>query len=192
MLRDWLDDRGGYNGLEDDAFSVRAILSMMGDGRSGGSGTFRFSLSDQFGFGNLRFVDLDSQTGSAGMWGTGRTWMQEGSVLQYHVNGPGAESTALTGWKFVALIDEGQWSGSPDIRYELVDTCPSGGGEQIILTATRHALRARMRVPQWRATQDLHGRCLVVRATVEHAADPFYLYTADYTYSNTRSNHAAD
>jgi hypothetical protein len=34
-----------------------------------------------------------------------------------------------------------------------------------------------------------HGRCVWVRATVEHANAPFVLLMADYFYTNARENH---
>lgn len=97
----------------------------------------------------------------------------------------------------VALVDPNvgtlynyAYDGSPDIRVELVDKCPSGGGETVIRTSARAPFKWRLRMREGVDLQyNFHNRCLYVRATVEHANYSFNLWTADYYYSNSRVHH---
>ncbi|MDH5675095.1 MAG: S8 family peptidase [Myxococcales bacterium] len=192
IVKDWLHDRGGLGGRETDPYVIRNLLSVMGDGSSSTSGGgigYSSTVSDHSGFGHLRFVDLDTELGSGGAWGQQRRVVSAGQVIQWPVGGTGAESSAVKGWKFAALWDVNTYDGSPDIKFELVDRCPAGGGEEIIKNATRHPLKARMRMRSSEMASLFHGRCLFLRATIEHATSSFTLYTADYFYTNSRINH---
>lgn len=191
LLKDWIDTRGSFGGMEDDPYALRTLLSVMGDGSAntggGGSGNV-VSLSDHSGFGHLRFIDLDAEIGSGG-WGLQRRFVTEGQVIDWSVWDSAPESSAVNGWKFVALWDWNLYGESPDIKFELIDKCPSGGGEVVVRTASRHPLKARMRMSSSEMSSNFHGRCLWMRATVEHASGTVPLYTADYFYTNARSNH---
>jgi len=192
LLKDWISDRGGLGtSLHNDPYALRALLSVMGDGAAGtgggGSGNI-VSLDSATGFGHLRFVNLDSETGS-GAWGIARRYVTQGQVIEWPVGSSAAESTAVDGWKFVALADVNRYDASPNIKFELIDKCPSGGGTVVVRTAQRLPLKWRMRMRSTDMSTSFHGRCLWVRATVENAVGTIPLYTADYFYTNTRSEH---
>lgn len=180
LLLDWAHDRGGLGttSLEEDPYVLRVLLAVMGDGAYGvsGGGSARYSVSTTRGFGNLRFVNLDTELGSGGAWGFQKRFVTQGDVVEWSVGSSGPESSSVNGWKFAALWDEDLYSGSADIKFELIDKCPSGGGISVIRTADRHALKARMRVRESEIGTKFAGRCLWVRATVEHAAGTVPLY----------------
>jgi hypothetical protein len=192
LTYDWIYGRGGLNGLESYPYSIRALLLTMGDGRNS-SGTHTYTVDDDFGYGNLRWVDLDTEIGSGGGWGIRRLVLDDGDVAQWPIGSSGPESSSVRGWKFAAIIAANQYGGSPDMLYELVDTCPSGGGEVVVRSSnSRHPLKARLRMRGSEMTSMFHGRCLNVRVTVESASSSFPLYAVDYYYTNTRVNHDAD
>lgn len=192
LLKDWVNDRGGLGGMENDPYALRTLLAVMGDGVSstaGGGSGFGFTVSDHSGFGHLRFINLDTEVGSGGGWGLQRRYLAPGSVVEWSVGHSVPESSSVLGWKFAANWEWPSYGGSPDIRFDLVDKCPSGGGETIVRTAARHPLKARMRMRASELSSQFHGRCLYLRATVEHASGTVPLYTADYYYTSPRINH---
>ena len=192
LLKDWANDRGGLNSMETDPYALRTLLAVMGDGVSsvsGGGSGYGYTVSDHSGFGHLRFVNLDTELGSGGAWGLHRRYLSEGSVFEWSVGSSGAESSSVLGWKFAATWDWNSYGGSPDIRFDLVDKCPSGGGETIIRTAARHPLKARIRLRGSEMASKFHGRCMYMRATVEDSSGTVPLYAADYYYTSARSNH---
>lgn len=196
MLKTWLDNYF----LEDDygsvPYALRAFLSVMGDGAAGasGGGQNSYTVDTTTGFGHLRFVDLEQEVGSLGTWGFGGgspLVLTEGEMRQWPVGNTSAESSSIKGWKFAALIDYDYYDGGPDIRFELVDRCPAGGGEQVVKTAREAPLKARMRMSSADEMEEkYHGRCLWIRATAEHLPNATVtIWAADYYYSNPRASH---
>lgn len=191
LLHHWVDRRNGLLGLQDDPYAYRVLLSVMADGRAHPTGQYYNAIDDSMGFGNIRFVDLDQDLGDAGGWSVRRTTMSQGSTYEWPVGTSAAESSLLNGWKFAALIDHNRYGDSPDISFRLIDKCPVGGGEATIMTAHPFPLKARMRILSSQVSSKLRGRCLWVRATVNHASGPVKVYTADLYYSNERVKHNA-
>lgn len=191
LLLDWIHDRGGYGGWENDPYVLRTMLSLMGDGQSKYNSGARAWIDDSFGFGSLRFINFDNELGANGGMGIKRGTMYQGNVYEWGV-GDGVPNYTSTGWKMIGLVDDNYYNDSPQMRYELIDKCPPGGGEQVVLTAASYALKARLRIPEYRAPSEIHGRCLYVRATVVAASGPVDVYFGDYFYSNARINHAVD
>lgn len=197
LLLDWVEGRGGLfdiygNGnMERDPYALRVLLSVMGDGVSSTSGWYSdvYSMRSYSGFGHLRFVDLDSEIGGGGAWGLHRYWMSQGQVIEWSVGNSGPESASVNGWKMAALWDIDYYNDSPDIKFELVDKCPAGGGEQVIRTASRYPAKARMRMHASELSSKFHGKCLYVRATAEHVNGSTRVYAADYFYTNARDQH---
>ncbi len=195
LLKEWAERAGSsYDWIREDPFALRVLLSVMGDGASGaiGGSSATVSVSTHHGFGHLRFVDLNNDLGSGGGWGVQRRYLgtnDDGRVIEWSVGGSGPESTSVNGWKFAAIMNYQTYDNSPDVKFQLIDKCPSGGGIEVIRTATRHALKARMRLRSSEMATKFHGRCLYIRATVDHVKRPVNLYTADYFYTNSRSNH---
>ena len=89
------------------------------------------------------------------------------------------------------MIHDDFCNDSPDMTFELIDKCPAGGGEVVLRTASRHALKARIRITESEAASMFNG-CLYMRATVNSGDGQFNVYVGDYDYSNARENHAAD
>lgn len=189
LFVDWAHDRGGWGGLEEDPYAIRTALSWMGDGREDffGPAELVTTVGPAFGFGNIRFANLDL-LGVGGGFALRRINMQPGSDHEWPV---GSTATAIQGWKMVALVDRNSYSGAPDLRVELIDKCPPGGGETVILTADRGALKYRLRMSSGMMATHFRGRCLFVRVTVDHASGPFLFYGADGFYTVPRINHDA-
>ena len=194
LLKSWLWNHN----LDDDygsiPYALRALLSVMGDGAAGGSGgnAYTGSVDSTAGFGHLRFADLSQELGS-GAWGFGGgspLVMTEGQVVQWPVGSTAAEGSNVNGWKFAALIDYDNYGDGPDVSFELVDRCPAGGGEQVIRTASRAPLKARLRMRAGDMDGAFRGRCLWIRATAEHLPDSTVkIWAADYYYTNSRLEH---
>ena len=115
--------------------------------------------------------------------------MTEGDIIEWDIGNGIAPPPGINGWKFAATWGENYYNNSPDIRFELVDTCPIGGGEEIVRTAVKYPHKARIRMRDGDMATMFDGRCLSMRATVEHADGLVYLYTADYYYSTPRIQH---
>lgn len=191
LLYDWIYDRGGLAGLESYSYTLRVLLAVLADGRSShvAGGSRVNSLDFSFGFGVLRWVNLDTGIGNGG-WGVRRfSNLQAGTVLEWPVGSAGPEASTVAGWKFVALINRNRFGGSPAVSYRLIDKCPSGGGEVVVRAAVRHPHKGRMRMLGSEMASMFHGRCLWVRATVDADDGPFSLYAADYFYTNSRGLH---
>lgn len=192
LLKDWIGSRGGLGGLENDPYALRTLMMAMGDGvssTSGGGTGFGFTVSDHSGFGHLRFVNLSTELGSTWGWGVQRRTVSEGQVIEWPVGNSAAESSAVTGWKLAATWDWNTYNDSPDVKLQLIDRCDASGTVRIIRTAARHPLKGRIRMRESEMSSLFHGRCLYIRATIEHASSSFSLYTADYYYSNSRDEH---
>ncbi len=91
----------------------------------------------------------------------------------------------------MALVDRNTYANAPDITIELRDHCPPGGGVQTVMTATRHALKYRMRIFESNMSSAFWGRCLKVRVSVTHATEPFLFYAVDGFYTTSRIYHDA-
>lgn len=189
LFVDWAHDRGGFGGLEEDPYAIRTALSWMGDGREDflGPAELVSTVGPAFGFGNVRFANLDALGVGSG-FGIRRVTLQPGAIEEWPV---GSTSSAIQGWKMVGLVDRNSYSGAPDLLIQLVDTCPTGGGEAVVLSADRGALKYRMRMSSGMMATHFRGRCLRVRVTVEHASGPVLFYGADGYYTVPRLNHDA-
>lgn len=193
LLKDWAHDTGALSsGWYGNPYVLRVMLSAMGDGADlyggGGSGSTS-SLNSGLGFGHLRFT-LPAFLGS-GPWHWAIHWLtaKQGDVFEWAVGATGPEPSAIAGWKFAALADYDWYASAPNMTFQLIDKCPAGGGETLILQAANTAHKARMRMRAGDMASRYHGRCLYVRATVHNASGTFPLYMMDYAYTNSRIYH---
>lgn len=163
------------------------MLYLYGDGGGKLSGTqHTITLDDATGFGHPRFVNLDSEIGAFfSAWGIHRTQISQGQVVDYPLGAGLQQSTLVNGWKFVAFADEEIYQEAPQIQYQLVDKCPSGGGEQVVSTAVTYAGKARLRLGPT-DVNNFRGRCLWIRMTGQQVSSPVWVYTADYYYTTSR------
>ena len=191
LIKHWVAVRGGLpQGMADDPIAIRTILSLMGDGR--GFNVDRSGDKDsQFGYGNVRFVDFDSDIGASGSWGIHRVSTNTGSVHEWNIGALGVESSNLKGFKAVAIADRTVYEQSPDVSFQLIDKCTSSPNGTAVFTATRSALQWRMRSLDVLVDYFLRDRCLWLRATTSSAAGPTNLYVAWVLYSNERARHDA-
>lgn len=187
----WVSRRGGMNDLERDPYVIRAMLAMMGDGRTSVSGSNGYSLDSGYGFGNLRFVQLyfsGATNTSNAYWTMRRRNLVQGDIVEYPIHSVSLSNT--NGWKMAAFIKDHFVEDSPDVAYQLVDTC-APGGTVVRRTAATYPLEARIRVRKNEVASLLQG-CPAIRVTVHHANDVVKLYLADYVYKDDRKMHAAD
>ena len=158
LVLHWSANRGGLATLETDPYAIRALFSVMADGRAAGATELNRALDNQLGFGNVRFVNLDTALWAGGAWGLRRMVMNQGQTVDWSVGTTGAEANDLNGWKFVALIDHNRFGDSADITFQLIDKCPAGGGEVVLRTAIKTPLKARMRIFQSELATRLRGK----------------------------------
>lgn len=190
LIKHWIWYRGGLpQGMANDPIAIRAILSLMGDGRT--SSTDALTKRDpEFGYGNVRFVNFDSDTGAEGSWGIKKISVSNGSITEWKIGGSGATSDQLKGFKAVAIADRYNRGTSPDLQFELVDKC-SSNVPITLLTADPSALEWRLRVMNTFSQLFLHDRCLWLRVAAQSATGSTNLYVAWVLYSNDRLNHDA-
>jgi hypothetical protein len=96
------------------------------------------------------------------------------------------ESSAITDWKWAFTWKETDLDKVADIVIEVVDTCPAGGGEEVIISDPSFDLRKALRLE----ARDIGGKCLEMRAygmSVPVAGRT--AYSADYFHSGDRSIH---
>jgi len=194
LLADWVHDRGGFGVLGNDPYFYRTFISWMADGRGDFDGTpveWNSTIDSHFGFGNVRFADVDNLGAGSG-FGLRRVTLAQNSTLEWWVGSSSPKSTSINGWKFAALVDLNDYAGAPDIKIELIDTCPPGGGTTVLKTATRNALKYRLRLYDSELATKFWGRCTKVRVTVEHATSSFLFYAADGFYTGARVNHESE
>lgn len=188
ILKHWLST-SPYAYLRSDAYFMRAWLMGSGDGAypttTNGS---TVALDRARGFGNLR-------AGAYPWFYTGYQkplphTLQTGDVIELPV-GPdaGPESTAITGWKFVAVMDYNTYSTSPSMTFQLIDKCPAGGGQTVLLTSSKSTHVARLRMTPSTMATHFHNRCLWVRGTVHYAGAAFPMWTFENGYQGTRLYH---
>ncbi len=113
----------------------------------------------------------------------------QGDIVEYPIHSVSLSNT--NGWKMAAFVKDHFVEDSPDITYQLVDTCAPGGNTVVRRTAAKYPLEARIRVREYEVASLLQG-CPAVRVTVHHANDVVKLYMADYVYKDDREFHAAD
>lgn len=191
LLMHWSANRGGLGGtLSSDPYSWRTLIALLADGRTSGGTELLNSISDQLGFGNVRFSNLDTSLGS-GTWSLSRTTVLPGSQHEFSIGSAAAEPGTANGLKFVAIIDDNRYGDSPDITYRLVDKCPPGGGETVLRISTKHALKGRIRISNGEVNANLRNRCLWIRTNVNAAAGSVRLFTAYMLYTTARSGHDA-
>jgi hypothetical protein len=147
------------------------------------------SIDRAEGFGHLRFT-VPSFFGAGGYYHLLPFTLQTGDVFETPV-GPdaGPESTAFTGWKFVAVMDHDHYGTAPSVTFQLIDKCPAGGGQTVVLTATKTTHKARLRMKQSSMATYFHNRCLWIRGTVDYAGATFPMRTFEYGYTNSRVYH---
>ena len=190
LIKHWIAYRGGLpQNMSTDPTAIRAILSLMGDGRAAGSDSLD-GRDGEFGYGNVRFVNLDNDLGADGSWGIHRVSVSTGSVYEWNIGRANVESNQLQGFKAVAIADRDNYSHSPDINFQLINKCQNSGS-QAIFSAKPSALQWRMRAWKLLTPYLLHNRCLWLRVVTHSAVGPTNLYVAWMLYSNDRSRHDA-
>lgn len=194
LMLDQAYDIGLSPQLTSDPYVLRAMLAVLGDGRdSARAARLSRELSDGMGFGALRFQTFVGGMGPRWGYGVRRIIAEPGRSYEWQVGSAAAEARDIKGWKLATYVDANDWERAPTILTELIDTCPDEGGETLVAwDYGTTALRGRIRMTGAEMEERFHGRCLVVRITVQMADRPFALYAADYYYSDDRRFHDAD
>ncbi len=166
----------------------RLILSWMADGSSSlnvpGTATTNVyqKIDDKFGFGNVRFIDLNSNDmGSIYRWAIKYRHYKANTTATFKINYFGSNSNKIKGWKFVALMDFLYYDGSPDVTFELIDKCAVNGTE-VLLQAEQYAGKARMSIPPHLVSNYFNNsRCLYLRINVKHGDAKIYFMEGSYS-----------
>lgn len=185
LTREWMNDIG-WGWVAANARLVLTNLMVMGDGYAGllgsPSGEYRQTVSKWSGYGRMRaHMNSSSSLGSGTGWRTGYHWLSTGGVHYYRFpNNP--QSTNINGVKVAVAWYDADFQGVGDLKVEIVDRCPPGGGEVPIKAAVSNQTM-RKRVQLWE-DGNIHNRCLYLRIEALNANAEMY-YFAMYTYSNS-------
>lgn len=189
LIKHWIWYRGGLpQGMHNDPLAIRAILSLMGDGRAPhGSSSTMMHVDDEFGFGNVRFVNLDTDIGSEGSWGIKKITVSKGSTIRWDINDGDDTSTNVQGFKAVVLADEFNRNNSPHLEFSLLRNC--GYSYLGMVTAAPSALEWRLRIPEPFVYGIIQDECLTLEVKAISAKKPTTLYVAWLLFSNDRIYH---
>jgi len=185
LTREWMNDIG-WGWVAANARLVLTNLMVMGDGYAGllGSpgGEYRQTVSKWSGHGRMRaHMRHPDSLGPGTGWRTGYHWLSTGGVHYYRFpNNP--QSTDINGVKAAVAWYDADFQGVGDLKVEIVDRCPPGGGEDLVKPAVS-SQTMRKRVQLWE-DGNIHNRCLYLRIEALNANAEMY-YFAMYTYSNS-------
>ncbi len=187
--REFLYDYGFANW--DDAGVVMVNTFLQGDGYSGSanpSGNYNYTVGDRAGYGRILAMWPD-HLGSDSEWASLSDTAFHGLTDAFPVNGGQPIPSNVQGIKIALFYTDADYSDIPDIQLQLVDTCPSGGGE-LVLQSTYEHLRERIRLEG----SDIQGRCLEVRVRGLSVPIPYGrdYHLAWYFFSNSDYHHGDD
>lgn len=173
--------------LRNDAHVLHAYALLMGDGRSSPTGMTFDRSSAEYGFGGVRFTELNNAyLGATRSYMLFRNGIVSGATNSYIVNSGMPLPSSVTGFKFVLHVVESSWAGLPDLTVRAVNTCPSGGGERVIASAIK---QAGLGVIRLRAAA-LANACLRVDVIGGHVKSGGASYAGGYIlYSSERERH---
>lgn len=152
---------------------------VMGDGYAGLLGypgtEYTSTVSKWSGTGRIRaHTSSSSSLGSGTGWATGYHWLSTGGVHYYHFpNNPQAGN--IIGAKAVVNWFDADYQGVGDLKVQIVDLCPSGGGEVSLVTASpSQTMRKRVQI---RGSSAIAGRCIYLRIEALNANSEMYYYS---------------
>jgi hypothetical protein len=170
-----------------DARILQVEMLLLGDRLFGSSWPGTWGLSAQTGYGRLRMHWPDSADLTAPWgWGDRTVSITNQQGVSWTVGNSYPESSAITDWKWAFTWKETNLDKVADIVIEVVDTCPAGGGEQLIMADYSFDFRKALRLE----ASQIRGKCLEMRAygmSVPSAGRT--AYSADYFHSGDRSIH---
>ncbi|MCB9740319.1 MAG: S8 family serine peptidase [Deltaproteobacteria bacterium] len=172
-----------------DAHVLIANLFLMGDRWDfAGGGTRSFGVSEYSGFGRIHMhYPASNNLTAPWYWEWQRLWVQHGATVSWQLQGPAAESTALTQLKWVVAVIDTELTGVPDIDLEVWDTCPAGGGSPVLLEWD-YSLDLRSRIVL--DASEIGGKCLEMRIKgFSVASGGQWVYSALYNHSGSTADH---
>ena len=170
-------------GLNDHAC---AVMYVQGDHYYGGSNSasdYNYTVDEASGFGRIRaHYPGDSNIAE---WFNDVLLLGQGGVVDRAVNYGNPLPTSIEGFK-VAVKWEGR---DADIKVEVVDKCPPGGGEDVIRTAWYK--QHRRKTIQLKSDANLHGRCLYVRYSAPYVVSGHLekVWGSRYLYEDSEVRH---
>lgn len=175
----------------DQAGAVMANTFLHGDGYSGSftpTGNFNYTVGERSGYGRALAV-YPGDLGPDSEWESVSDTAFHGLTDAFAVNGGSPIPTSVNGIKIALFYTDADYQNVPDIQLQLVDTCPSGGGEVVVQSTFEH-LRERIRLEG----PDIHGRCLEVRVRGLSVPVPYGrdYHLAYYFFSNSDYRHGDD
>lgn len=189
LTREWMKDLGWTTAAANSRLLMTNLL-VMGDGHAGVLGFPEYEFDDEVsrwtGYGRIRaHLPVGSSIGSGMGWATGYHWLSTGTV-RYHAITGNPQSSNVEGVKVAVAWYDSDFQGVGDLKVQIVDMCPVGGGEEVIATAeVSQTMRKRIQLTQ---DDDIHGRCLYLRMEGLAASGEMYYY-AMYTYGNSEVLH---
>ncbi|MCP4674783.1 MAG: S8/S53 family peptidase [Deltaproteobacteria bacterium] len=185
MLREVMNDLG-WDG--NDAKALMVNLMLLGDASDGTAGGHSYTrVSTKTGYGRLHMhYPSDDNLESPWDWSWRSFVMNEGDRISWPVGDGTPLSHEITDWKWAFLWFESALDSTSDIVIAVWDTCPPGGGEEIVAIDPSFSLRKRIRLDD----SDTEGRCLEMRAYA-YLAPPegTRVWSADYFHSGDPQLH---
>lgn len=143
-----------------DARILRDFVLIMGDSWDGNQdGTVKNATSVSLFSGSGRVhAHWPGQPGLVApvAWGWRYFGINQGESVSWTVGDAGPE-TGTTQWKMMLSWDEPDLSSAADIDVTIVDTCPPGGGTQIVASQLDYDIRNRFQL------RNISAKCLEVR-----------------------------
>lgn len=173
--------------LRFDTNALHAYLLVMGDARASTNSIGITRAHPYYGFGGLRYFErTTAYLGSTYFFNLFTHAVTHGLTNSYVINNGNPLPSNTTGMKFALYVSGDSWSNLPDLNVRVVNTCPHGGGQEVLYTALRQAGIAALRMPR----NTVAGKCLRIDVHGQHVRSGGVVYSGAYiVYSNDRKNH---
>ncbi|MCC6900735.1 MAG: hypothetical protein IT377_17275 [Polyangiaceae bacterium] len=160
----------------------------LGDGWDADTGQKRnVYMSNLSGAGRIRMHWPSAQNlTSPWGWGWRSFTIHQGETVKWPVWDSGPESSAVQQWKWAAFWMESDLNNVADIDFQVVNTCPPGGGTTPVRGDASRSLRSHFMLLQ----SEISGRCLEMQAYGYYVPpEGRVVWSADYFHSGYTWHH---
>lgn len=158
LLRQVLQDRG-WNSVLNNARYLMTQAMVFGDGSDGSSSGTSAQVNSLVGYGRARYqAPFTGSLTAPWSWAARTAVVPQGQTYTVTINNGNPLGTSFAQYKIVMAFFNNVVAS--DIVLEVVDTCPPGGGTQVIGSDWSFNLRKRV----YLTGSQFHNRCLEARA----------------------------
>lgn len=172
QTREWLHDIGASS-TANDPFRVQNHILLYGDGYTGSATNpnayNRYTVSHLSGFGRVRgFWRHRDSLGNSWSFRNRKKTITQGQTYEFDLSSYLPLNSNYTGAKLaLSFLHNSPSIPIPEINFRVVDKCPTGGGTQVIQTATKaNGVKKRIRLDD--STNQIEGRCLFAQVIGEN------------------------